>query len=281
MIQTRIRLWENSGVAYDDSDRFHPVLETYILDGTQPRGVVLICPGGGYRWTSPRESEPVALQFTAAGWHAIVLHYSVAPRRYPQPLRDVSRAVCLIRERAETWHVDPQKIVVCGFSAGGHLAALLGVHWDKPVAQATPNMPAGQNRPNALILGYPVITTGEKGHVGSRQQVLGENPDPALLAELSVERHVNTHTPPTFLWHTFEDQSVPLENSLLFAQALRQHQIPFELHVYPYGRHGLSLATAETATPDLAPNPHVAGWIRMCIEWLQIMFQAPKTGDTV
>lgn len=268
MIQTRIYLWEGLGIYDEGPNGFQPTLETYILNGEQARGLVLICPGGGYQFTSPREAEAVAMQFTSAGWHAAVLWYSVAPHRHPQPLLDLSRAVCLIREQAADWQVDPQKIAVCGFSAGGHLTASLGVHWNKPYLSDTPGIQAGMNRPNALILAYPVITSGEFRHAGSFQNLLGENSEPALLEEMSLERQVSDHTPPTFLWHTVDDLSVPVENSLMFAQALRKHQVPFELHIYPEGAHGLSLATEETATPILPPDPHVAGWMRLCLEWL-------------
>ncbi|MCP4398865.1 MAG: alpha/beta hydrolase [bacterium] len=268
MIHRRIPLWEGLRGYHEGSDGFHPSLETYILNGEQARGLVLICPGGGYHFTSPREAEPVAMQFMAAGRHAAVLWYSVAPRRHPQPLLDLSRAVCLIREHAEDWQVDPQKIAVCGFSAGGHLSASLGVHWNKSYLQDSPGIQTEMNRPNALILAYPVITSGEFRHAGSFQNLLGDNPDQSLLKELSLERQVTTQTPPTFLWHTVADLSVPVENSLLFAQALRKHQVPFELHLYPEGAHGLSLANEETATPELPPDPHVAGWMRLCLEWL-------------
>jgi len=273
MIHTQIKLW---GPTFQSMNDFQPTLTTYILKGEHTRGLVLVCPGGGYQRISPREAEPVAMQFAAAGWHAAVVHYSVAPHKHPQPLLDVSRAMCLIREHAGEWQVDSQKIAVCGFSAGGHVAASLGVHWEKPYVQAHPGIRPGQNRPNALILGYPVITSGGFRHAGSFQGLLGENPDPALLKESSLERYVTPQTPPTFLWHTVEDQSVPVENSLLFAQALRKHNVPFELHVYPNGRHGLSLATIETARPDLPSNPHVAGWMRLCLEWLQSIFSSTK-----
>jgi acetyl esterase/lipase len=275
----RIPLWEHTDATYNSVDGFHPELDTYLLDSANPRGLILICPGGGYQRTTPREAEPVAMQFTANGWHAAVLWYSVAPHKHPQPLLDVSRAVCIIREHATAWQIDSCKIAVCGFSAGGHLAASLGVHWNKSYLQDTSGIQVGMNRPNALMLCYPVITSGEFRHEGSFQSLLGEHPDQRLLEEVSLERHVGPQTPPTFLWHTVADQSVPVENSLLFARALRQHKIPFEMHIYPDGGHGLSLATEETATDDHSGDPHVAGWIRLCVEWLQHTFQlAEKMG---
>lgn len=272
MFYATIDVWEPKDYPRTGADGFRPTIATYILESTTPRGLVVICPGGGYQYTSPREAEPVALQFTAAGFHAVVLHYSVAPRRHPQPLWDLCRTISLIRERAQEWQVDPHKIAVCGFSAGGHLAATLGVYWNMPVAQRAPGILAGMNQPNALILCYPVISSGTFRHQGSFENLIGAPPTPELLAELSLEKHVNAQTPPTFLWHTVADPSVPVENSLLFAQALQQQRIPFEFHIFSHGGHGLALATPETATDKLPPDRHVAGWMRLCVEWLHGVF---------
>lgn len=266
MVYAKIDVWEPRDYPQPGADGFRPTLETY------PRGLVVICPGGGYQYTSPRESEPVAIQFTAAGFHAVVLHHSVAPRQHPQPLWDLSRTLELIRERAQEWHVDPQKIAVCGFSAGGHLAATLGVHWNAPIARQTPGMSLGMNKPNALILCYPVISAGRFRHQGSFENLAGTSSTPELLEELSLEKHVNAQTPPTFVWHTAADPSVSVENSLLFARALHQQHIPFELHIFPHGGHGLALATPETATDQLRPDAHVAGWMQLCLEWLPGVF---------
>jgi len=195
----------------------------------------------------------------------------VAPNRHPQPLLDVSRAMCIIRENSDNWKVDKDKIAVCGFSAGGHLAASLGVHYDKPYLDAA-GIILGENRPSAMILAYPVITMKEFAHKGSRDNLLGPNPDEALINEMSLETQVSEKTPPAFIWHTVEDKSVPVENSLLFASALQKHKVPFELHVYPYGPHGLSLANKETDNGNKGIYPHVSGWINLCIEWLDGIF---------
>lgn len=264
-----------SGLPYDESPApgFRPVMDTYVLDGRKTRGAVLVLPGGGYGFTSEREGEPIANQFTAAGFHAFVLWYSVAPHSHPQPIRDVSRALCIIRENAVQWHVDPDKIAVAGFSAGGHLAASIGVHWDKPWLSGIQGLNRDGNKPNALILSYPVITSGPLGHRGSFENLLGQNPSESDLQMMSLEKQVGSQTPPTFLWHTFEDEAVPVENSLMFASALRQAGVPFEMHVYPEGRHGLSLASAETAWEGQGVDPHVGSWIRLCAEWLAKLFQ--------
>ncbi|WP_273327018.1 alpha/beta hydrolase [Vallitalea guaymasensis] len=271
MINKTIELWEKQQYNSSNSN-FVPTMDTYILDGDKKRGSVLICPGGGYAYTSEREAEPIAMKFNAAGYHAFVLHYSVAPTKHPQPLLDVSKAMCIIRKNSEKWNIESDKIAVCGFSAGGHLTASLGVHWDKDYVNDAEGIIAGLNYPNALILNYPVITSGELAHRGSFDNLLGKEASEDLLNEMSLEKQVNKKTPPTFLWHTVEDASVPMENSLLFAGALRKNDIPFELHLYPHGPHGLSLATEETRSEDMSNYPHVATWIKLCIEWLENVF---------
>ncbi len=273
MINQTIDIWGE--IPYNDSGRdgFRPVMDTYVLAGNKERGAVLICPGGGYCMTSEREAEPIAMQFNAAGFHAFVIYYSVAPCKHPQPLLDVSRAMCVIRENAGNWNINPDKIAVCGFSAGGHLTASLGVHWTKPYIQEAPGILKGKNRPDAIILSYPVISSGRFAHQGSFISLLGDPPPKELLDEMSLELQVNENTPPAFLWHTFDDSGVPVENSLLFAQALRRSNIPFEMHIYPEGPHGLSLATEETSADGLKPDAHIATWMPLCIEWLNQLFK--------
>ncbi len=272
MINKTIEIWE--GDHFEKSSKNpRPLLTTYILEGSKERGGVLICPGGGYEFTFPREAEPVALQFNAAGYHAFVLDYSVAPSKHPRPLLDLSRAVCMIRERAHNWNLNSEQIAVCGFSAGGHLAASLGVHWQKSYLNVE-GIEIGNNYPDALILNYPVITFKKQFvHQGSFRNLLGTNPDRELLAEMSLENHVKKDTPPVFIWHTLEDNSVPVENSMMFTRALRKKGVSFELHVYAEGSHGLSLATEETATEGRKSYPHVATWIKLCLEWLEKIFK--------
>lgn len=272
MIHQTLQVWEKGQYGGEGPDGFAPTLDTYIVDGSKNRPAVLICPGGGYEFTSPREAEPIALQFVSAGFHAFVLYYSVAPRKHPQPLLDVSKAMAIIRDHAEQWRVESQKIAVCGFSAGGHLAASLGVHWEKADITEAARIDAGANRPNALILCYPVISSGPYAHRGSFVSLLGAEAGPSLLHQMSLEHQVNPGTPPTFIWHTFDDSAVPVENSLMFAQGLRGQNIPFELHIYPHGPHGLSLATKETDESGQT-LPHIAGWVRLCVEWLEQLFQ--------
>jgi acetyl esterase/lipase len=236
------------------------ILQAYVLDKTVKRGAVIIFPGGAYEFTSDREAEPVALKFAAAGFHAFVLRYSVAPLRHPLPLKDAEKALSIVRSRSEEWNLDPEKVAVCGFSAGGHLAATLGIH--------------GASRPDALILAYPVITGGPFAHQDSFKNLLGSEVHGPEREFLSLENHVDVRMPPTFLWHTCDDTLVPVENSLLLANALRRAGVSLEFHVFCHGRHGISLAIPETDFEDGGGvDPHVARWMDLCTEWLADLFQ--------
>lgn len=254
-------------------------LEIYVpehSDGISCMGrkkAVLVCPGGGYEFVSGREAEPVALAFAAQGFNAFVLTYEVAPAvKHPQPLLDVSRAMCLIRENAEKWNTDPEKVAVCGFSAGGHLAASLGVFWKEKALQDALGIPEGLNKPNALILCYPVITSEMgKAHRGSFYSLLGQNLSEEEYAKMSLEKYVSKDTPPAFIWHTCNDGTVPVDNSLLFAQSLRNSGVPFELHIFPEGVHGLSLCDERTATEEVHINRYAGKWVGLCMDWLNQM----------
>lgn len=254
----------------EEENGYTPTLTTYILDKIRndTRPAVLICPGGAYSGCADIEAEPIAMRFMAAGFHAFILRYSVYPNKYPKALDEVSKSVQIIRQNADEWHIDKDKIAVCGFSAGSHLACSLGVFWNQePIKTADES-----NKPNAMILSYPVITSGEKAHRGSFDNLCGDNPE--LVEKMSLEKRVTKDTPKTFLWHTFADQAVPVENSLLFANALREHDIPFELHIYPEGRHGLALAIPDTGlTQDDVVSTNVKGWIDLACNWLWEVFE--------
>ncbi|MGC9522225.1 MAG: alpha/beta hydrolase [Anaerolineae bacterium] len=258
----KARLWQGPPPFGLMAEALEPWMDLYLLPGQQSRGAVLVCPGGGYAGRAPHEQGPIAEQYNAAGFHAAVLQYRVAPHRHPAPILDAARALRLMRRESERWRIDAERIAVCGFSAGGHLAASLGVHSDKAFVNTGETLDQVSARPDALVLAYPVISTEAYGHRGSFENLLGPDPEPALLTLMSLEKQVTSRTPPTFLWHTADDGSVDVKNSLHFAEMLSNMEVPFELHVYPHGVHGLGLA------PE---DPHVATWMRLSIEWLQNM----------
>lgn len=275
MINEKVFLKEIfSGLCGSDYDS---VLTTYILDNSEEirpgfkRPSVVICPGGGYEFTSDREAEPVALRFAAAGFNAFVLRYSVKTVRYPAQLLEVSAAVAHIRSMSEKWHVDENKIIVCGFSAGGHLAGSLGVFWNADFIKDKLSIEYGQNKPNAMILSYPVITSGVFAHKGSFDYLLGKESTQEERDKLSLEKLVNEYTPPAFIWHTFDDKTVSVENALLFASALKEKDVPFELHIYNKGIHGLSLCDEITANINnsFLINAHAGTWFSLVLEWLR------------
>ncbi len=246
-------------------------LETYILgdvmDGARNRKtpLVLICPGGGYAMTSNREAEPIALLFNSMGYQAAVLRYSCAPAVYPTALCEVAQSVKLIREHAEDWNVDAEKIIVMGFSAGGHLAASYGVFWNE--SWLTEKMQCDKKllKPNGLVLCYPVISSKEEiTHQDSIKNLLGES-YPEMKEQVSLEDKVGKHTPKTFLWHTFTDPVVPFWNSFRFAEALGKAGVPMEYHLYPQGGHGLSLANEQTA------NEEGKGVEKVCQSWVPLL----------
>lgn len=252
-------------------------LVTYIQDysdaiGIEKRPLVLLCPGGGYVHTSDREAESIALQFLAMGYHAAVLRYSVAPAKFPTALLELAYSMALIRGKAEEWHVDTDKIIVQGCSAGGHLAACLGTLWKEDFVAEGIGLKGSDKellRPNGMLLCYPVITSGEFAHRSSFENLLGER-EAELGEQLSLEKRVTENTPPAFIWHTFADQSVPVENSLLLVSALRREGIPTEFHMYPKGGHGLALANHLTATADgNAMQTECTSWVGLAHTWIE------------
>ena len=213
--------------------------------------------------TSDREAEAVALRFMSMGYHAVVLRYSVAPARYPAALRQLAKTVALLRENSEKWHIETDKIIVSGFSAGGHLAASLGVFWNTPELKEITGFDNEMIRPDGMILNYPVITSGEFGHQESFHNLLGEKYE-ELKDKMSLEYQVTEDTPKTFIWHTFEDETVLLDNTLRFVQALYKRGIPVEYHIFPQGSHGLGLAS------ELTANENGSGIVRACEPWSEL-----------
>lgn len=239
------------------------------LDDGLLRPLVLLCPGGAYAMTSDREAEGMALRFVAMGVHAAVLRYSVAPARFPTALHQLARSVELIRAHAAEWYVDPSRIVVQGSSAGGHLAGCLGAFWNADFLARDLGTPPELRRPNGLILSYPVVTSGPYAHRDSFFHLLGER-EGELSELLSLERRVGPQVPPVFFWHTYTDQSVPVENSLLLLSALRKAGVSTEFHLFPVGRHGLGTAGPLTAGRDNAGlQPECAVWMDLAETWLR------------
>lgn len=247
---------------------------TYLISHTEEIGIrerplIIICPGGGYSYLSEREAEMFALQWTACGYHAAVLYYSVEPAQYPTALLELAMAMKIVKENAAEWHVAPDKIVVEGSSAGGHLAASYGMFWHKPFLADKTGVPTETLRPAGMILNYPVITSGKYAHEESFRCLLGERYED-MKEEVSLERYVSVDTPPAFIWHTNEDGLVPAENSLLLALEMRKHDVPVELHLYAAGGHGIALADRRTMGADgYGIEEECQSWVKLAHAWME------------
>jgi acetyl esterase/lipase len=257
-------------------------LTLYLLDNfpaidmERTRPTILICPGGAYRIVSEREGEPIAMQMLAQGFQAAVLRYNVAPTRFPNALAEAACSIAHLREHAKEYGVNPEKIIMAGFSAAGHLTASLGVFWQEEWLKEYTGYAPEQVKPNGLILSYPVITSGEYANTGSFKNLLGQDATEEQREYVSVEKRVTKNVPPCFIWHTMADPAVPVENSLMFASALRKAGVKFELHIFPQGAHGLALATEETAPygcgnfdPKTELRPECAEWIRLAARFVK------------
>lgn len=235
---------------------------------------VVLMPGGAYFFTSEREADPVALKFFAAGYQVFLLRYSVSPDRYPTALLEVCGLIRHIREKSAEYFVIPDKIADCGFSAGGHLCASSGILWKSKAVSDAFGDDVRLCRPDRMILCYPVITSGEFAHRQSFEMLLGEDAPKEMFEAMSLENRADADTSPAFIWHTFSDELVPVENSLLMASALRKNNVPFELHIFPQGDHGLSLANELTRNAAALNQiqPQAAQWMDLCITWLNAQF---------
>lgn len=253
-------------------------LDCYILgpigvaEHTRKRPAVLIFPGGAYVMVSDREAEPVAMKFLSKGYNAFILTYSTNIA-HPIPLLQASEAISYIRENAKEFMIDKDAITVIGFSAGGHLAASIGTLWNNDISYKPLGLRLGDNKPNALVLSYPVITSGDEKHDLSIDILTESIYNEELYTLISAEKQVTKLTPPTFIWHTANDSVVPVENSLLFAAALSREEIPFELHIYESGPHGLSVCD-ETSSDDISLiSKNCAGWFEQCVLFLDKKFR--------
>ena len=264
-----IPLWpEGAPGALGKEDKDIPTLTVFLPDKSTnaPTAAMVICPGGAYVMLAPYEGKDYARWLNAHGMAGFVLKYRLGPSGYHHPAmwQDAARALRIVRARAGEWGVDPHRVGIMGSSAGGHLASTLLTHFDVGDPNATDAVERMSSRPDLGILCYPVITMGAATHAVSKANLLGTNPPPELVEELSNERQVTTNTPPCFIWSTADDSIVPVKNSLDFATALGGANVPFELHIYEHGPHGLGLGGA----PNYDPAKWLP-WTRACADWLQ------------
>ncbi len=258
--QDPMALWpEGSGQWAISAGGDVPRLTAYPVQTQEPASAVIVCPGGGYGRRAEHEGAPVASWLNALGIAAFVLDYRVAPHRHPAPLHDAQRAIRLVRHNADAWHIRADRVGVLGFSAGGHLAATVGTSPDTADSAADDPVERMSTRPEALVLCYPVISFGPFAHAGSVRNLLGDDPSDDARRQLSADTNVSSNTPPAFLWHTADDPEVSVEHSLAFASALHRNGVPFALHVYPNGAHGLGMAKSD---------PEVSSWARHCADFL-------------
>ncbi len=265
-MQNAIPLWPNGAPgALGTNDWDIPTVTPYLPDGTNATGAAMvICPGGGYGMLAPHEGDGYARWLSQHGVTCFVLKYRLGSHGYRHPvmLEDAAQAVRWVRAHADDYKIDVHRVGLMGSSAGGHLASTLLTHFDAGDTNSTDVIERQSSRPDLGILCYAVITMGEFTHQGSKENLLGKNPSPELVKNLSNELQVTANTPPCFIWTTFEDTAVPMENSMLFAEALRKNHVPFDFHVYEKGGHGMGLH-------DKPPFAHPHPWANDCLFWLK------------
>lgn len=257
-----LNLWPAGSPNNPPATEPQPRLEIYQPDRreTYPRATIIVCPGGGYAGLAPHEGDPCAALFAAHGYASAVLYYRVSPWRFPAPQADACRAIRLLRANAAQFGINPQRIALMGFSAGGHLTATTAAQPDLHHDPHDDLVGKFSARPDRAILGYPVASFDEFAHMGSVHNLLGNPPDSKLRAQLCNDRHVTAEHPPTFIFHTADDAAVPVELSLHYAEACRRAKVPIELHVYETGHHGVGLALG---------NPALCGWSNVLLDWLK------------
>ena len=266
-VQPEFPLWAKGAPGALGTTPFDiPTLTPFIPDAAKATGAaIVVCPGGGYGGLADHEGAGYAKWLNENGVAAFVLKYRLGSHGYRHPimLQDAARAVRYVRADAAKWGIDPKRIGIMGSSAGGHLASTLVTHFDAGDAAASDPIDRVSSRPDVGILCYPVISMGPNTHAGSKENLLGKNPSPELVELLSNEKQVTADTPPCFVWHTWEDQSVKVENALAFATALREKGVRFDLHIYQKGAHGMGLGKDEADVSKLHP------WAGDCLYWLR------------
>lgn len=274
MIYEKINIsvdYQRAGINYDG---LNPTLTAYAHEKSveinrEPYAAVLILPGGGYDFCSDREADPVAIKFLGNGIASFVLRYSCVKKKYPTALLEALTALKYIRENADKYFINPNKISVMGFSAGGHLAAsVANFYYDKDILSAL-NTSEDLVKPNKSVLCYPVITSGSFTHESSILNLLADSNDQELRNKLSLETQVSDKTPETFLWHTSDDGCVPIENSLFYMESLSKHKIPFEAHIYEWGGHGMSLCDETIMSEPHHVSPVNAGWVKAAADFIK------------
>ncbi len=264
-MQSPIPLWPDGAPgALGHSTNDTPTLTPYLCESNATGTAMVICPGGAYWMLASHEGNDYALWLNQHGVTCFVLKYRLGSHgyHYPAEFQDVSRAMRWVRTHAKDYKIEPARIGIMGSSAGGHLASTLLTHFDFGNTNADDPIERQSSRPDIGILCYPVITMGEFAHQGSKDNLLGKNPSQKLVKLLSNELQVTTNTPPCFIWTTFEDKTVPMENTMMFAEALRKNHVSFDLHVYQKGGHGMGLA-------DKPPFAHPHPWAADCLFWLK------------
>ncbi|MCD8096056.1 MAG: alpha/beta hydrolase [Ruminococcus sp.] len=257
-----------------DDPHYQPTLSCFVPKyydemGRRNRGAVLICPGGGNDYCSEREADPVALRFSGAGYAAFVLRYSCVDKKFMTALLECAAAVKYIRENAQEFDINPDKIFVMGFSAGGHLAACMANLWNSQTLADVLGCQSEMLKVNGSVLGYSVILSDPKlTHEGTIANLLEHKENNELREFLSMDKRIGKQTPPTFLWHCADDGCVPVENSLYYMAQLSANHIPFEAHIFPSGGHGLALCDETTATWEGHIQPRAAAWSELCIKWM-------------
>lgn len=275
MIHKTINLNEDGSVYLKTyiHEEYEPFWENEIPWQPKLRPAIIFLPGGAFRKCTPKAGDPMAVNFLTAGFDVFTLYYSLGDSAlFPQVLDDACKAIWTVRKNADEWHIDPDKIAMGGFSAGGSITSMLGTLWNTPGLCERLGIPVGQNNPNALILGYaPTVHDDEVAKAGNTRLVPGailhQNPP-----ELNTYKLVGSQTPPTFIWHTYEDEKVPCVNALKFANACLDNKVPFELHLFQHGKHGLNTATDLSAYGQEIPT-NTGYWIPLCINWLRDLFK--------